>query len=874
MHSKKLLAILVAVLGACGGCKKTPPPTCSLGQPGASCSVAGDCCSNNCTNNVCIKDPCSSNGTSCGGASDCCTGSCDGTCNTPCTLAKLGESCNLGTDCCTGTCGSPNHICVSNPCTAPSATCALGTDCCTGNCDSGTTTCTNGICGLPDTACTTATASQCCSKQCANDICLRQNPKQNGEQCVDGSECATGYCTPTSPGRCADPPLPPPPCSAQGSSCTTATADSCCSKTCDKNGHCGPLGKCKGVLSSCETNADCCSLHCSSPGQIGATCVPDKCRQEAQSCSNNNDCCSGICTGNVCQPLPPGPTASTCGITGEACTLPTECCSSNCQGGRCWPASSCAADGDICWADHDCCTGLCATPAAAGQPGRCDDAPGNCVQSGLPCAGPSNCCTRQCADIGYGTTVCKIPSGCVMTGEYCDSTFACCGGVNEANPLLQNQYGVYCDTPGKHPEPPWFDSNNGGDYLCSRGQSCNPTGNICGDIASQNCCDGKKEVCQFDSNGIKRCRGNPDCCENGSGGSSTCGTPEENACCLSGYTGAPGCCIAAKQICQYSDQCCDGLPCVADAQGIFHCEPNSCTPRNATCDPSAPNCCGTLSCQNIEGFGYICTDLVLACTLVESQSCTPTAPAPDCCVPGTVCNVPTGQSTGTCMTCTLAAGATCTVGGAAPNCCIAPEVCTTAPGSTTGTCSLCSPKGGGCASAGDCCSPYNCDLELMTCYGCQPRDAGCRIDQDCCSGNFCDIPSGATSGTCQPSSTGCTSLTGQNCSVTADCCTPGDQCIGNVCTSTLCKQLGVQCDATPGSCCAPEQCYAFDAFNGNLIGQCTAADTNCMCKNTCAGTANSCSVDTPCCNNSDTCADSMNVPCAPGSAACTCHPPA
>ena len=66
-------------------------------------------------------------------------------------------------------------------------------------------------------------------------------------------------------------------------------------------------------------------------------------------------------------------------------------------------------------------------------------------------------------------------------------------------------------------------------------QSCNGVGNICGAPvlrdggsihASQNCCNGMKEVCKLDSSGIPRCFG---------GQSGNCPT---------GYTGQAGCCIA------------------------------------------------------------------------------------------------------------------------------------------------------------------------------------------------------------------------------------------------------------------------------------------------------------------------------------------
>ena len=75
---------------------------------------------------------------------------------------------------------------------------------------------------------------------------------------------------------------------------------------------------------------------------------------------------------------------------------------------------------------------------------------------------------------------------------------------------------------------------------CDNGQSCNPVGNICGAPvlldggsinASQNCCDGMRQVCKLDSSGIPRCFGGV------------------TVMCPTGYTGVAPCCIAMGQAC-------------------------------------------------------------------------------------------------------------------------------------------------------------------------------------------------------------------------------------------------------------------------------------------------------------------------------------
>jgi hypothetical protein len=354
--------------------------------------------------------------------------------------------------------------------------------------------------------------------------------------------------------------------------------------------------------------------------------------------------------------------------------------------------------------------------------------PGACTQDGIPCTAGSTCCSRLCVPpySGAKVSICQPAAGCRMTGDYCDRTQECCGGSPDALHPVNNPYGVYCDTAGKHPAPPANDPSSKDDYRCTNGTSCNPPGNICGGSgavnASQNCCDGKKAVCKQDSNGIYRCFGgcpNDDCTR-----------------CPTGYdANDPACCIPAvdptsvttANVCQFSDQCCGGNPCVPDpVTGVLHCV----RPTGPTCTPSGGSCLGP-------------DDL-------------------SCCAPNTCLETSKGSNVWKCGTqsssCT-AAGGTCATDA---TCCS--ELCRD--GGTGLKCVSCVPNGLACLAGAQCCSG-NCK-EGTCAAACLGSGATCTLPTDCCTGLTCNVPSGATSGTCGTVQT-CSALT-QPCNDAMPCC--------------------------------------------------------------------------------------------------------
>jgi hypothetical protein len=289
-----------------------------------------------------------------------------------------------------------------------------------------------------------------------------------------------------------------------------------------------------------------------------------------------------------------------------------------------------------------------------------------------------------------------------MTGDYCDGVTSCCGGSADA--MRPDGYTISCDV---------------GDYRCTNGTACNPPGNTCGDSSSWNCCDGKKDVCKFDSNGVKRCFGgcpNDDCSQ-----------------CPTGYdANDPLCCIEAApdpssattaNVCQFRDQCCGGAPCVPDENGVLHCiaPTNTCAQNGDACSgPGSLECCAPMTCLPVAD-GFQCGADTSSCVPVGEQcSAAPAGCCTDLCVDGTcVACVPNGES------CSGMTGAQCCSG-------------------------ICDPGTQKCASA------------------CQQAGGTCTNNLDCCAGIVCNIPLGATSGTC--GSQQMCSQPGQPCSDAIPCC--------------------------------------------------------------------------------------------------------
>jgi hypothetical protein len=249
---------------------------------------------------------------------------------------------------------------------------------------------------------------------------------------------------------------------------------------------------------------------------------------------------------------------------------------------------------------------------------------------------------------------------------------------------------------------------------CDNGQACNGVGNICGEArlpdgglvrinASQNCCDGMKQVCKLDRSGVPRCFG---------GGSGNC---------PNGYTGEPGCCIDIGNVCQFRDQCCNGALCLPGDGGVLRCQGSTCTPLGGTCTTDG-DCCGGLC------LGGVCRTFTQ--NPGDGGAVTPDGGGGIIVLPdGGVVLLDGG---------TLCApnGASCTFSN---DCCS--SICTNG---VCGTPTVCQPLGGVCTASADCCSGTTCSIppgsNSGTCAQAACISAGqtCRAGgTSCCSGLSC-----------------------------------------------------------------------------------------------------------------------------------------
>jgi hypothetical protein len=200
---------------------------------------------------------------------------------------------------------------------------------------------------------------------------------------------------------------------------------------------------------------------------------------------------------------------------------------------------------------------------------------GNCLPDGQACTDGGNCCSRLCVTTNTGGHVCQVASGCRVEGDICYADSDCCS--------VQTQGTGSCNLDTTVTPPVG---------RCRNPMACDPEGNVCGGTgdggvnARQDCCDcasPKFQCCKPDSNGVHRCFGTP---------------PTGN--CPTGYTGQPGCCIAAGQSCKFSSECCNSAPCVPDSTGALKCGA-MCVASGGACTTNG-DCCVGLTCLFTPGM--------------------------------------------------------------------------------------------------------------------------------------------------------------------------------------------------------------------------------------------------------------------------------
>jgi hypothetical protein len=286
-----------------------------------------------------------------------------------------------------------------------------------------------------------------------------------------------------------------------------------------------------------------------------ATCVADN-----APCTTSTPCCSGLCGGGgTCQPL-----NVECKTAGNPCDDEAQCCSRLCNNGLCALSGSyCIQTGDVCYRSSDCCSGLC-RKGDAGAAGTCEElsttGAGGCAKDGTVCEDCTTCCSALCLPFGRtGVKICQPASGCRVTNNLCTKDKDCCGG--DPNSGLPGAGNVTCQL-ADDVSPPLG--------VCRNPQGCNPQGGICGlKNSTLPACTNARE----------------DCCD--------CQPPKWQ------------CCIPEGELCTFSAECCDGVPCVPGPDGKLRCmyKPDggpACVPTGGVCTATS-DCCAGLTCNITPG---------------------------------------------------------------------------------------------------------------------------------------------------------------------------------------------------------------------------------------------------------------------------------
>ncbi|MGH7298661.1 MAG: hypothetical protein ACRELB_27215 [Polyangiaceae bacterium] len=396
----------------------------------------------------------------------------------------LGNACGSNGECCSNDCS--NGVCIYPPCTSDGLGCGGNGDCCSQSCDAGTCQALNPSCGTLGNACGAApdggSLPACCSSYCVSGRC--QQPSycgQVGEACSAANDCCSGVCTKTGSqllGICGAAPT-------TGANCNLTDGMLCAGSTAD-----GGIFLQDGGVPTC--GGACCSRSCAPWGPTGVlVCQPASgCHLVGDTCTSDNDCCGSAAypladggaqstggfatcsaTGGgvgVCQnPTGCKPNGAVCKLKTMSCNASCDCCSGNCETDdtckqdnlgvpRCTGAA-CVDAGSTCSSSADCCNGnpCVPDPNDAGAPLTCY--PYQCVHSCGTCSNTADCCPGSdclggvCGPCGTGADggapgdgggfpdASGLPpdggappppdGGCAAYGQLCATSSECCNGV-------------------------------------------------------------------------------------------------------------------------------------------------------------------------------------------------------------------------------------------------------------------------------------------------------------------------------------------------------------------------------------------------------------------------------------------------------------
>lgn len=307
---------------------------------------------------------------------------------------------------CSPACDPTTEVCVQFPdgSLACALSCATNTDCATAYC---ATLATGGggcvadkFCMDADGGTGTGGADIGCAACSSGAACVRAPDGKT--YCVTPYTCGAATSCSTA-------------CCGQGDS-TDGTASvgalcidkSLCASTSTSMNCINPTGG----FGSCIADTDCCTNHCEAcfcqPGvkfdercggqlycsfgfcNAAGICA---CKNAAEPCGQNGECCTQYCVNGTCSPNGVMP-------VGAPCSENRWCKYSLCENGRCAETSctmkdQCSNFENYCTNGSGCCSGVC------GGGNLC-----SCLDVGMPCQKPENCCHLSCADDGTGILRC------------------------------------------------------------------------------------------------------------------------------------------------------------------------------------------------------------------------------------------------------------------------------------------------------------------------------------------------------------------------------------------------------------------------------------------------------------------------------------
>jgi hypothetical protein len=632
--------------------------------------------------------------------------------------------------------------------------------------------CSGGAC---DTKCATDADCQA-GHACVAGSC---GPKQSGQTCAKGAECASTFCVdgvccadacqgacrtcalPSSMGRCA--PVP------AGAADLRAMCVDQGVASCGTDGVCDGAGSCRKYAAGtpcaaehCESNVYTPASTCNSTGQCAAPstlpCAPYAC---------NGARCFAYCTTSAACVMPNVCDASSCGKknNGSFCSDASECGSGFCAQGVC-----CATA----------CTAACKSCALSGAMGLCGD-----VAAGAP--DPSNIC------------VAKAASSCGTNG------------MCEAGACQKFAQGTPCGSPscpaGGATYTPGSTCDGAGACVTAAASSCFPF--RCGASAC-------KATCAADAD----CEA-PAVCTNGS-----CGLKSPGAACADGAECASGSC--AQGICCRT--ACTGkcLSCaLAATAGTCTPVPSGGNDPTNSCVNAGPANCGTTGFCNGNGA----CDLFAAGTSCAPPACPPNATAQTLgrtCDGAGMCKPASTQSCAP-YTCN---GTTCNTTCVSDGDCVAPAICDLAK-------NKCGDKhrlGEACGVDDDCLTGNSCVdgvcCATATCGTCQAcniagREGACSdvlADDAEPHGRCAASPPCGFVGTCDGAGACRNGPTTTSCG-TASCTTSTLTPVGFCDGAGTCKQTPVSCGAYV--CGAGATCLTTCAANVDCAAGFSCASGSC-----------------------------------------------